>query len=249
LIGLQDLIIKQNIKVIELAKEINLKPERIWSWFKNNKIPNKHLKILSERFNVEEDYLNKQVNNINTYKPRAKGFNIHKVIDEITEIYVTRKDGTEVTFQIDTEELHKLIKLNYCWSAVWDEGVDNYYAASTHYYKDKNGKTKQETILLTEVIMNYKPIDHINNDTKNNRKVNLRKTNHETNGRNRRGKNTNNSSGYRNVSWNGSGWSVQIQINKKNTTLKRFSKHQLEEAGKFAEEMRIKYYGEFAGKS
>jgi len=42
---------------------------------------------------------------------------------------------------------------------------------------------------------------------------------------------------------------VQIQIEGVNTTLKRFKKDQLEEAGEYAEKMRVKYYGEFAGKS
>jgi hypothetical protein len=40
---------------------------------------------------------------------------------------------------------------------------------------------------------------------------------------------------------------VQLQVNGKNTHLGRFKKDQLEEAGKFAEEMRQKYYGVFAG--
>lgn len=50
--------------------------------------------------------------------------------------------------------------------------------------------------------MDYKPIDHINNDTKNNKKSNLRKTEHVSNARNRKSKNSNNKSGFRNVFWN-----------------------------------------------
>ena len=47
---------------------------------------------------------------------------------------------------------------------------------------------------------------------------------------------------------NGSGWSVQLQIEGKNTTLKRFKKNQLDEAGSYAEKMRKEIYGEeFAG--
>jgi hypothetical protein len=42
---------------------------------------------------------------------------------------------------------------------------------------------------------------------------------------------------------------VQLQIDGKNTCLKRFKENELEEAGKFAEEMRNKYYGEYAGNS
>lgn len=40
---------------------------------------------------------------------------------------------------------------------------------------------------------------------------------------------------------------VQLQINGKNKVLGKFS--DVHEAGRFAEEMRQKYYGEFAGKS
>ena len=65
--------------------------------------------------------------------------------------------------------------------------------------------------------------------------------------KNRKGRNSNNKSGYRNVSWDGYKWIVQLQVNGKNTCLGRFPENELEQAGKFAEEMRQKYYGKFAG--
>lgn len=63
------------------------------------------------------------------------------------------------------------------------------------------------------------------------------------NATNRTKRNRNNTSGYRNVCWIKSEnmWVVQLQINGKNKRLARFPKDQLEEAGKFAEEMRKKY--------
>jgi hypothetical protein len=42
---------------------------------------------------------------------------------------------------------------------------------------------------------------------------------------------------------------VQLQINGKNTILGKFPYEQLEEAGAFAEQMRQKYYGEYAGRN
>jgi hypothetical protein len=94
-------------------------------------------------------------------------------------------------------------------------------------------------------------VDHIDNNQLNNRKDNLRVTERISNSRNRKSKNTNNTSGYRNVSYNKrtEEWIVQLQINGKNRILGRFPKDQLEEAGRFAEEMRTRYYGEFAGKN
>jgi hypothetical protein len=90
-------------------------------------------------------------------------------------------------------------------------------------------------------------VDHIDTDRLNNLEENLRVTKQLLNTKNRTSRNKNNKSGYRNVSWNGNGWSVQLQVKGKNTTLKRFKKNQLEEAGAYAKKMREKYYGEFAG--
>lgn len=42
---------------------------------------------------------------------------------------------------------------------------------------------------------------------------------------------------------------MQLQVDGKNTCLGRFAYEDLDKAGKFAEEMRQKYYGEFAGVS
>jgi len=56
---------------------------------------------------------------------------------------------------------------------------------------------------------------------------------------------------HRNVCWDSRDncWLVQLRVEGRNTCLKKFPLEQLEEAGVFAEEMRQKYYGEFAGKS
>ena len=80
-----------------------------------------------------------------------------------------------------------------------------------------------------------------------NRKSNLRVISHSNNATNRKSRNKNNKSGYRNVCWDGYKWVVQLSIDGKNTHLGRFDYEDLDKAGKFAEEMRQKYYGEFAG--
>ena len=92
-------------------------------------------------------------------------------------------------------------------------------------------------------------VDHINHDTLDNTKGNLRCIPWKNNSTNRKSRNSNNKSGYRNVSWskNENKWLVQLQINKKNTVLGKFVYEDLDKAGQFAEEMRQKYYGKFAG--
>ena len=87
-----------------------------------------------------------------------------------------------------------------------------------------------------------------NNDTLDNRKSNLRIVEDRHNSQNRKGRNKNNKSGYRNVSWDGNRWVVQLSIDGKNVCFGRFKKDELELAAKCAEEARQKHYGEFAGR-
>ena len=42
-------------------------------------------------------------------------------------------------------------------------------------------------------------------------------------------------------------WKVQLQVDGKGKILGMFPEDKLEEAGRFAEKMRQKYYGEYAG--
>jgi len=92
-------------------------------------------------------------------------------------------------------------------------------------------------------------VDHINHNTLDNRKSNLREITTSENTRNRKSKNTNNTSGYRNVCWDKQRdkWMVQLHLEGKNKRLGYFD--DVHEAGEYAEKMRKKYYGEFAGKS
>jgi hypothetical protein len=86
-------------------------------------------------------------------------------------------------------------------------------------------------------------------DTLNNRKSNLRVTTNSKNNRSRRGLNKNNTSGYRNVSYNKiqKNWTVQLQDeNYKNTIWRGFKS--VHEAGEFAKNKRKEWYGKFAGK-
>lgn len=127
---------------------------------------------------------------------------------------------------------------------------------SSEYLGLKNGKPRYKVRRLHryligngEEIPKSRVVDHINHNTLDNTRKNLRVTTIKYNSRNRSGKNKNNTSGYRNVCWlkDENKWIVQLQVNGKNKVLGRFD--DVDEAGKFAEEMRQKYYGEYAGKS
>ena len=104
MIGLQKLIIDQNIKVSQLARELEINPERIWNWIKNNRIPKKSLGMLANKFSVEEDYLNTQVNDICTFEPRIKGFNNYIIDGDIMYVILRQRNAKKEKISIiDTE--------------------------------------------------------------------------------------------------------------------------------------------------
>lgn len=180
---------------------------------------------------------------------KKKGNNY--IIDEvkgIAKIELNRTNEENVWAIIDLEDLDRVLNIPYTWFAKYDEDIQNFYAVTSWYYpKLKRAKP----IYLHQFIMNAnsKIVDHENHNTLDDRKKNLRVIADSNNSKNRKTRNSNNKSGYRNVSWSKSEnkWLVQLQINKKNTVLGKFDYEDLDKAGEFAEKMRQKYYGEFAG--
>lgn len=173
------------------------------------------------------------------------------IIDETNDtakIELHRRNGENLWTIIDLDDLERVRSFPYTWYAKLNKSIGKYYAYTSPYCPD----TKRcKPMFLHQFIMKAdgKTVDHKNNNGLDNRKSNLRVVPDGNNSTNRRGRNKNNSSGYRNVSWSKSykKWIVQMQINKKNVVLGKFD--DVHEAGTFAEEMRKKYYGEFAGKS
>lgn len=175
------------------------------------------------------------------------------IVDEennITKIKVERKTGEILWYTIDLEDLERVLNFPYTWFALkYNEATDDWYAGCSEYHPELQ---QSRPYYLHQFIMNNRTerIDHINRNIRDCRKKNLRVITVKQNATNRTKRNRNNTSGYRNVCWIKSEnmWVVQLQINGKNKRLARFPKDQLEEAGKFAEEMRKKYYGEeYAG--
>ena len=168
--------------------------------------------------------------------------------NNIAKIELNRTKAENLWAIIDLEDLQKVLDFPYTWFAKYDPDIDSFYAVASQYHKELG---RARPVYLHQFVMdaNGKVVDHENHNTLDDRKSNLRISEEIRNAMNRKAKNKNNKSGYRNVCWSKSEkmWLVQLQINQKNAVLGKFSYDELEQAGKFAEEMRQKYYGEFAG--
>jgi len=146
--------------------------------------------------------------------------------------------------------LEKIKSLNVHWHAKWDHSSKRYYAKATG--RVALGQRKSGFYMHMIVMdfdfnkIEWKVIDHINQNTLDNRKCNLRVSELNENTKHRSRINSNNSSGYRNVSFDGRGNPiVQLQDNGKNTVWRGFKTP--EEANEFAKIKRKELYGEFAG--
>ena len=180
--------------------------------------------------------------------PIKKGFNNYKVVGDKTVVYLEKRNGDIYETIIDTKNLKRLIDLDYRWHLIWEKNIRAYYAV-THIYEMLNGKRRGKDIYLAKFLMNCPnefEVDHINHDTLYNVESNLKIVTYSENERNRKGRNSNNKTGYRNVCQSGGYLYVQWQVDGKGKS-KIFHLNQLEEAGRFAEEMRKKHYGEFSG--
>ena len=180
---------------------------------------------------------------------KKKGNNY--VIDKennIARIELHRRNAENFWTIIDLDDLDRVLEYPYTWYAKYQYLNKGYYVYASEYIPETQ---KCRSIFLHQFIVNAngKTVDHINGDTFDNRKSNLRIVEDSNNSKNRKSRNSNNTSGYRKVSWSKSEskWLVQLQINKKNTVFGKFD--DVHEAGKFAEEMRQKYYKEFCGKN
>ena len=176
----------------------------------------------------------------------------YEINENIITIYFKRRSGEIVIGYIDLDDLDKFLEHHYKWGTTWRPSSKSYYSQCIIYKGTINGKASYTGKYLHIFILGIEDstrVDHINHNTMDNRKENLRPIRHKDNMKNRNGKNSNNSSGYRNVSKIGKWWCVQLQIDGKNTMLHKFPLNKVHEAGYYAELMREKYYGEFAGVS
>lgn len=249
MIGLQNLILKQNIKIVTLEREMKYRTGIFYDWFKNNKIPIKYLKELSEKFDVSEEYLNEKVNDISTYKPKGvRELNKYEIRGDTTVIFMPMRTGIILETLIDTEDLQKVLNTNLIWHGVWDIYSKSYYAKATAY------KQKPSTVSLHRIVMDATDkdieVDHKNHDTLYNRKYNLRRTESGKNSANRKGANIKNNTGVRNVCYIERDNEYWVQMMKKGERFRWiFPVDQFEEACDFAIKKREELFGEFAGGS
>lgn len=184
------------------------------------------------------------------FKITKKKFNDYKIEGERVIVYLKNRLKETKECYIDLKNLQKLIDFGHSWYPYYNISSDAYYARCSTYEPVDNGAPKRGILYMHHFI---KPInkgevvDHIDNNELNNCESNLRVVTQTENAKNRTTKNKNNKSGYRNVFWAEKDklWVVYLQINKKNTRMGSFK--DVHEAGKFAEEMRKKYYGEYRG--
>lgn len=178
-------------------------------------------------------------------RKRSNNYVIDKE-NNIAKIELHRRNKASLWTIVDLDDLEKVINFPYTWYAKYNHTNNEYYVVASVYHPELQ---QTRPIFLHQFLTNAngKDVDHENNDTLDNRKSNMRVVVESNNSKNRKGRNRNNKSGYRNVSLIKGKWVVQLQIDGKNKRLGSFD--DVHEAGKFAEEMRQKYYGEYAGKN
>lgn len=168
---------------------------------------------------------------------------------DISYIHIKQRNGETHDILVDTWNLDRVINFKYKWYVCYYKNPNTFYARSTIYKGVDNGKIKNEPILLHRFLLqkfNPDSIDHKNYNGLDNREENLRMTDYQKNSKNRETRNSNNTSGYRNVIRINGYWRVQLQIDGKSYFFpEKFT--DVDDAGVFAEQMRQKHYGEFAG--
>lgn len=217
----------------------------------------KSINEISKHFKVSSQIIKRVLTNNNIYiYGKGERRNNYIIDGDIARIELKRRNKESVWAIIDIDDLEKVINFPYSWHSAYRKKTKSFYVNSTVHTGEKiNGKWFHYTLYLHHFLLGYDrenkiDIDHINHDTLDNRKGNLRPSTRKSNSKNRNGKNVNNQSGYRNVAYikrEKHPYWVQLIVNGKNTCLGKFDDP--DEAGLFAEEMRQKYYKEYAGEN
>lgn len=145
---------------------------------------------------------------------------------------------------VDDEDFEYLNQWKWAYEKRYNRAVRSVYIKGSGRKNQKN-----DTWLMHRLIMNVpanKYIDHINGNTLDNRKQNLRICTHAQNMLNKKQVATNNTSGFKGVSWNkhAGRWMSKINIHRKQLYIGLFDTK--EEAALAYNKMALKLHGEFA---
>jgi hypothetical protein len=121
--------------------------------------------------------------------------------------------------------------MQWSWTALWSPAGRCFYAVRRGF------------IYMHTALTNNPQTDHISRDTLDNRRANLRCATSSKNGANRI-KQRNNTTGFKGVFRNGSGWMAKIAVNGTQIYLGQF--HSPTEAALAYNKAAVKHFGEFA---
>lgn len=142
--------------------------------------------------------------------------NRYEIRGDILIIFLDRKDGTTLETKVSARHLEKLKSLPYKFFPSWDTHIKSYYVI----YHMNNSKGKDSIRSLHRLITNCpkgKVVDHWDKDTLNNLDSNLKIVTQSKNLQNRNSIYTQNTTGYKGVSYEKrtGKYVAQIKINKK----------------------------------
>lgn len=257
MIGLQEYLMNNNISYNKLSQMLGISSSAVGLWFKKKCVPEKYFNTLSEQFNIEIDYINKVVNNIDKFDIRYKNkFNEYEIRENLTAIFLENKKGLRLETIIDTKNLERIKALGYYWHLRYAPNTGTYYAQATIQVSKENGKRGAKSMYLHIEIANPEHdksiyVDHFDHDTLNNTEQNLRRTENHKNLSHRKGANRNSSTGVRNVNLvtrYGGEQEYWVQFCRKGERFKwEFPIDKFDDACKFAETKRKEIFGEYSG--
>ena len=111
-----------NLTLEDVANMLNIKKQSVSEWSKNNKIPEKRIKELSELLNIPEEYFNKEISEVD--KIKLQNIKLEQdiknsIFEYEREIYDNETDETittisDIAYNKDLERLYEInnIKIN-----------------------------------------------------------------------------------------------------------------------------------------
>lgn len=172
--------------------------------------------------------------------------NHYEIRDDLTAIFLKRRNGEILETVIDTADLAKVREFKGSWYASWNSHTNSFYVLGNLTV----GFKKQISVRLHRFLMNAPydcVVDHINGNPLDNRRTNLRVCSNDENMRNRR-KLSRCRSRHKGVTFDDSKvackWRARISVDGKRICIGYFATE--EEAAIAYNDAAVKYHKEFA---